>query len=100
MNGRSMVEALLSEDIGAARAREQSSFDRLAGSSAGRVVLYGAGGLGRRCLRSIRHDVEVMAFADGNPKLWGTTVEDLPVLPPEDAAQRFGKTAAFIVTIW
>jgi FkbM family methyltransferase len=64
-------------------------------------VLFGAGGLGRRTLAGLRQlGIEPAAFTDNNPVLWGQELDGLTVLSPEDAARRFGKTAAFVVTIW
>ena len=95
------VQELLVEDVAAARARERRAFDDLAGPSRGSIVLFGAGGLGRRCLAGLRrYGVEPLAFADNNPRLWGTEIEGLPVLSPAGAAARYGANAAFVVTIW
>jgi len=41
-----------------------------------------------------------LAFSDNNQKSWGREVEGVPVLPPEEAARRYGKSALFLVTIW
>jgi FkbM family methyltransferase len=61
----------------------------------------GAGGLGRRVLAGMRADgAEPVAFVDNRRALWGTAVEGVEVLAPDDAAARFGRTAAFAVTIW
>ena len=95
------VQELLDEGVAAARARERRAFDDLAGGSRGSIVLFGAGGLGRRCLAGLRgYGVEPLAFADNNPRLWGTEIEGLQVLSPADAAARYGDTAAFVITIW
>ena len=61
----------------------------------------GAGGLGRRTLAGVRrHGVEPLAFADNGLERQGTTLDGLPVLSPEAAADTFGSRAAFVVTIW
>src|SRR5208282_2507626 len=65
------------------------------------LVLFGAGGLGRKTLAGLRNaGVEPLAFADNNPALWNKQVDGLPVLPVPEAARRHGREAAFIVTIW
>lgn len=98
---RAAVELLLTESIPSARERERSAFDELTGSLRDSIVLAGAGGLGRRCLAGLRHQgVEPIAFTDNNPALWGTPIDGLEVLPPEQAARRLGRTAVFVVTIW
>lgn len=99
--GRATLEALLAEDVEAARAREQQAFDEFAGPLRGSIVLCGAGGLGRRCLAGLRrHGIEPLAFVDRNPHLWHTSVDGVVVLPPHEAAARFATTAVFVVTIW
>jgi FkbM family methyltransferase len=95
------VQDLLVEGVAAARERELRAFDDLAGRARGSIVLFGAGGLGRRCLAGLRrHGIEPVAFADNNSRLWGTDVDGLQVLSPADAAARYGRTAAFVITIW
>jgi FkbM family methyltransferase len=95
-----LVEELVGEGVEACRARESRAFDRLAQGTDG-LVLFGAGGLGKKLLGQLRAvGIEPVAFADNNPRLWGTEVESLKVLSPADAAERFGACAAFVVSIW
>jgi|SRR5579862_3147637 len=98
---RASLEQLFAEDVESVRERERSAFDQLAGPWRDSIVLAGAGGLGRRCLAGLRrHGIEPVAFSDNNPKLWNTSIEGVAVLSPREAAQRFGKSAIFVVTIW
>lgn len=98
---RSALDAMLAEPVDVARRREREAFERAAGDRARRVVLHGAGGLGRRTLHGLRlAGREVVAFSDNRSDSWGTTVDGVEVLPPEIAAERLGKQAAFVVTIW
>lgn len=95
------LERLLSEPSESVRDRERTTFDRELKECNGNVVLFGAGNLGRKslaCLRSM--GVEPLAFSDNSPAKWGTTVDGVPVLSPEETAVKYGKTALFIVTIW
>lgn len=95
------VQELLAEGVGAARAREVRAFDALAGDRRDSIVLFGAGGLGRRCLAGLRrYGVVPVAFADNNARLWGSAIDGVPVLSPAEAAERYGRTAAFVLTIW
>ena len=95
------VQDLLAEGVPAARARERRAFDELAGDARGAIVLFGAGGLGRRCLAGLRrYGIAPLAFADNNAGLWGTGIDGVPVLSPAAAAERYGRTAVFVVTIW
>jgi FkbM family methyltransferase len=95
------LQGLLAEGVAAARDREGRAFDELAGEARDAIVLFGAGGLGRRCLAGLRgYGVEPLAFADNNPRAWGTRIDGLQVLSPVDAAKQYGRTAAFVITIW
>lgn len=95
------LEILFAEGADGARKREHCAFDQLASPYANTVVLFGAGGLGRRTLAGLRkHGVEPVAFMDNNPAAWGHEIEGVPVLAPEAGARRYGKSAVFVVTIW
>ena len=98
MSASEELEALLSESIEGCRAREQSAFDRIA-VSATSLVLFGAGGLGKKLLRRLRQDgVEPVGFVDN--RLAGREVEGVAVLTPVEAAERWGSSAVFVVSIW
>src|SRR4051795_5037491 len=95
------LDELLAEDVISARRREASTFDAVAGDRADRIVLFGAGGLGRRTLAGLRADgIEPVAFADNRAELWDTTIDGVPVPPPGAAAERHASSATFVVTIW
>jgi FkbM family methyltransferase len=98
---RQLVLGLLEEGVAAACERERRAFDELAGPVGNSIILFGAGGLGRRCLAGLRrYGLEPLAFADNNPRLWGSEVDGLRVLSPTEAATRFSRTAVFVITIW
>jgi FkbM family methyltransferase len=95
------LENLLREELDAVHERERNTFDRLLAEANGRIVLFGAGNLGRkalRCLRSI--GIEPLAFADNNQARWGSETDHLAILSPEIAVSRYGDCALFVVTIW
>jgi len=95
------LDLLLAENREAVVAREATAFDAAAEAGAESLVLFGAGGLGRRALRGLRRvGIEPVALADNNPALWHRKLEGIEVLPPEEAARRWGRQAAFVVTIW
>lgn len=95
------LEDLLSEDIISVTEREKSTFDRLVSPFAKSLVLFGAGNLGRKMLTVLRQTgIEPLAFADNNRALWGTSIDGLQVLSPQEAAQQFGQRAAFVVAIF
>ncbi|GAA0542144.1 FkbM family methyltransferase [Rhizomicrobium palustre] len=95
------LEQLFAEGRDAAVRRAQTEFDRLSGPLGSRIVLCGAGGLGRRTLAGLRKaGIEPIAFCDGNAKLWGNTVEGVPVYSAEEGAKTFGDNAVFVFTMW
>jgi FkbM family methyltransferase len=95
------LAAVFDEPIAAVRARERTAFDRLLDESERRVVLFGAGGLGRNALAALRTiGVEPLAITDNNRALWGSTIDGVAVVSPQQAAERWGDSALFLVTIW
>jgi FkbM family methyltransferase len=95
------LDTLLDEDLASVRDREQNAFDRLIAPFQNRLVLFGAGNLGQTALRCLHSaGIEPLAFSDNKAALWGSSVSGVTVLSPEDAAERFGDSAAFFVTIW
>jgi FkbM family methyltransferase len=83
------------------KAKAANALDQLAEGEHSGIVLFGAGGLGRRVAEGLRSvDVEPLAFSDNNSRLWGTEVCGLPVLSPTEAIERFADQAVFVITIW
>jgi FkbM family methyltransferase len=97
---RQQLESLLNESAATARVRQENAFDEAAAGRR-RIVIFGSGRLGRSVLQRLcGTDLEGVAFADNNPRLWGTVAEGLPVLSPQDAANKYSRDAAFVVAIW
>lgn len=97
----SALTALLERDEVSVVEWEQSVFDKAVESTEGGLVLYGAGGVGRLALKALRKNgVTPRTFADADSRLWGRKVDGLPVISPDLAAERFGTTAAFVVSVW
>jgi len=95
------LEELLSEDAASAIERESSTFDEIIGPFQQRIVLFGAGNLGRKALRALRtHHIEPLAFSDNAAALWGTEIDGVKVLSPNDAAKQYGDSAVFFITIF
>jgi FkbM family methyltransferase len=95
------LDAYLEESVETAQRREQSAFDELAAPYERSLVLFGAGGLGKRTLAGLRRvGIEPRAFCDNTPGLWGRQVEGVPVYSLQDAAERFRANCAFLITIW
>jgi FkbM family methyltransferase len=95
------IQELMSEGRAGAVARERRTFDEIVGPRGRSLVLFGAGNLGRRTLNGLRQlGIEPLAFADNNPALWDKPLLNIPVLSPHAAVAKYGKDAAFVVTIW
>jgi FkbM family methyltransferase len=73
----------------------------LAGAFADRLVLFGAGPLGKATLAGLRRAAqEPLAFADNDRRLWGRRIDGIVVLPPDEAARLYAHCACFVVTIY
>ncbi|HEX2980101.1 MAG TPA: FkbM family methyltransferase [Anaerolineaceae bacterium] len=95
------LDALFQEDPSDVRQRQETQFDAAIDESRKTVVIFGAGNLGRKVLKCLREDgIEPRAFTDNNPRLWGTNIDGVPILSPEQASQEFGTLAVFIVAIF
>ena len=93
------TEKLLEETVDSACIREEKAIDELLGNTNGRVVLFGAGRIGRKVVAALRQGgIEPLAFADNDPQLIGALVDGIQVLAPALAAQRWGRDALFVIT--
>jgi FkbM family methyltransferase len=95
-----LLEEISLESVAHVRERENTVLDFLLAETNRQCVIFGAGTMGRRAVAAL-HDMGVhpLAFADNNPALWGKSVEGMPVLSPEDAADMFGEDAVFFIAI-
>lgn len=95
------LDSLLNEPVDDAKERARTAFDRATEPHGKRFVLFGAGNIGRRVLARLRKDgIEPLAFSDNQPQKWGTNIDGLFVVSPDEAANRFGGNASFVVTIY
>lgn len=63
------------------------------------IVIYGAKGVGKlflRFLQNNRWEKKVKCICDRNSELWGTQLEGINIVSPEEALQRY-KDAVFLV---
>ena len=96
-----VLQQIETEPSASVRMREREAFDNIAGPFGERLVLFGAGPLGKGVLAGLRRaGIEPLSFADNNQKLWGKEVSGLPVLSPDEAVRAYGETACFVVTIY
>ena len=92
---------MLEESPDHARDRERRLLIELEAKPDIPIVLFGAGNLGRRTLSLVRaHGRDVTAFVDNDPRRWGSVIDGVPVLSPDDASARFAADGLAIVTIW
>jgi FkbM family methyltransferase len=90
---------LLSEGVDSARRRESAAFGSLTAKTGARIVLFGAGRLGRKTAAALRMaGITPLAFADSDPGLQGKAIEGIRVASPLEAAKRWGAEALFVVT--
>jgi FkbM family methyltransferase len=95
------LQELFKESISSVVEREQGTLDRMMQQCHGRIVLFGAGNLGRRTLAELRGiGIEPLGICDNNQQRWGSSLEGCPLLSPSDATSRYGADSLFIVTIW
>jgi len=96
-----ILRRIEAEPPDAVLARERGAFDDLASPLGQKLVLFGAGPLGKGVLAGLRKaGVEPLAFADNNRDRWQQQVMGLTVLSPAEAVERYGKSACFVVTIY
>ena len=92
---------LLCEPLESVAHRERHALEDLLSTRGFRVVLFGAGNLGRRAASALRGiGITPLAFTDNDKTRWSTRVDGLEVLSPKDAATRYGEDSVFLVTIW
>jgi FkbM family methyltransferase len=97
---REQLFELLEQDPAAVKAREPRRFDELAPPGAP-LVLFGAGGLGRKTLTALaRAGIRPVAIADNSARLHGSRIDGVEVLAPAEAARRYGEQGVFVVTVY
>jgi len=95
-----LLEQMLSVSVDESIENEATFYDR-ATRGMRQAVLYGSGNLGKRVFRFLGDVQELpIAFCDSNPSLWGSFIEGVPVMSPDDAASLYGETATFIICTW
>jgi FkbM family methyltransferase len=98
---RQLLNELLEEDRQQTTRRVSEMYDRVAAPFQNRVVVFGAGQLGRFVLPALRQaGIEVPAYCDNNAGLWGTRIDGVGVTSPADAMERFGASACFLTAVY
>lgn len=95
------LDTLLEQDIGRVLETQRGYWRSATGSMGDKIILFGAGALGRCTLAGMRRaGLEPLAFADNGNTLHGTEVDGVRVLSPEEAVAKHGKTAVFVITTY
>jgi FlaA1/EpsC-like NDP-sugar epimerase len=82
------IAELLQEPLESVTYREQHSSEDLLSTRRNRVVLFGAGNLGRRAAEALREiEVQQLAMTDNNQTRWGAYIDGMEILAPIDAAK-------------
>ena len=96
-----VLQRIGSESFEAVRAREERTFANFAGRNEERLILFGAGPLGRLVFHGLEEaGMRPIAFADNNQRLWYSEIGGVPVLAPATAADRYRDSGCFVVTIY
>jgi hypothetical protein len=79
---------------------ESSVFGAIAGGTI-KTVIFGCAHLGRLTLSGARDaGLEVVAFADNNPSVWGQLLDGIPILPAAEAVSKHNRDAFFVVAVY
>jgi len=98
---KNQLEELLKKDPAALVNAQKEAFEQLIAKIGDRYILFGVGWLGQITLAGLRKvGIKPLAFADNNPKLWGSKVGGLDVISPQSAAEQFGSNAVFVITVY
>ena len=95
------LESLLALDVDTVVADQRAQWGRATGAKGARIVLFGAGHLGRYTLGGLaKAGIRPVAIADNAPHLHGTEIDGIEVLSPGDAAGRYRDSAAFVIATY
>lgn len=62
-----------------------------------KTIIFGCGGFGEKCLRFCdKYQINIIAFSDNNPALWGTKYYGYKVCMPEELNRKYEETKIII----
>jgi FkbM family methyltransferase len=95
------LKNLLNLDIKKINLINKYKFDLIAGDFGKSIILVGAGELGKHTLKGLlKIGIKPLAFSDNNKKLWGTKIDEIKVISPQEAAGNFKDNAVFVITVY
>jgi FkbM family methyltransferase len=102
MSLENRLNELLSENLDSVLDRENHELERRIGGLDNDFLLFGAGNLGRKVLRTLKRIGKApVGFIDNDPALWGKTLEGVPITSPAEAAKQIDpQSTGVITTIW
>lgn len=93
--------SLLEKTPDAIRAYVEEVSQQVEKAARSRLMLVGSSRLAQRCIEAVRASGgDIAGLIEMEPRQWGKTVAGVPVMPPDEAARRFGTDALCVVAIW
>lgn len=63
------------------------------------TIIFGCGIYGKAAYRNCRRlDIKIIAYADNNSKLWGSTIDDIPICSPQQCEKAY-KNTCYILSV-
>jgi len=59
-------------------------------------VIFGTGLLGQHTFHKLKHAFTIIAYTDNNPSLWGKSINDIPIIPPNELVAYVAKNNALV----
>jgi FkbM family methyltransferase len=95
------LNEVLSESIEDAIKRRNSAFSEIFLEKNKKVILFGAGSIGRKLNNYLRSEgIKPIAFVDNDSTKQSTIIDGTPVFSPAEAVAMHGNQCLFIITAW
>ena len=98
---RSSLDTLMSLDFESLRSQRIDSWKNIAASAQNEFVIFGAGELGIKVLKSLKAvGLRPIAFLDNNASMAHSTLENIPVVHPNIAMERLGQDVLVLLSVF
>jgi len=95
------LDNLLSQGAEKVLSVQREKMEHLLAQNGEKFILFGSGKLGQTALNGLRKvGITPLAFTDNSPVLWGKNIDGVDILSPNEAKQRFGHKAIFVITVY